>query len=106
MTERQKVALSLLRLSNREGSTRWDLSKKQKSFLSEFPKPEAFSGRSLFVSQHLKGITESATARNAKLAETMREWQQLPVSQQQSYEQQAKSNLERFQSAVASFLKK
>ncbi len=106
MSERQKVALSLLRLSNRDTATRWDLSEKQKAFLSDFPKAEAFTGRGLFVSQHLKGSKESSAARNTKMAETMREWQQLPASLQQSYEQQAKSNLESFKSAVADFLKK
>ncbi len=95
----------MLRLSNREGASRWDLSKKQKSFLAEFPKAEACTGRGLFVSQHLKGVKDSASVRNAKLAETMHEWQQLPASQQQTYELQAKSNLDRFKSAVASFLK-
>lgn len=97
--------MSLLRLANREGATRWDLNKKQKAFLDEMPKPPAFSGRGLFLSERLKGSHEAPGVQNNKLAEAMREWVQLSPSQQQSYEQQASANLSNFKSAMAEFLK-
>lgn len=105
MSDRQKVALSLLRLANREGATRWDLTKKQKAFLAEMPKPAAFTGRGLFLSERLKGSHEAPGVQNTKLAAAMREWVQLSPSQQQSYEQQAASNLANFKNAMAAFLK-
>lgn len=109
LTNREKVALSLLKLNNKAQKgelKRSALDPAHKEFLSSLPESMALTARGAFLSQKLKGTSVSPMEQSQKLSEAMNNWANISKTEQDFYENLAQKNLSLYQSKIKEYLKK
>lgn len=108
LTDRQKVALSLLNMNRRavQGKVkRADLKPEQKEFLKSLPDHSAFTPRGLFLSHKLRGVSASETKLSDSFTEAVKAWAALSPNDQEAYAKMAQKNLDNYIDRINIFLK-